>query len=218
MSSLNETNVIIPASMTNYRGESFETEGILSIDKTFVAIAIAHPGKPDWTTRGSNDQSSLPSRTNVYGDVTVYTFDNINNKIGTLIMPSRGWMIIQSKDGSGEREPFMRSCWTVKTKVDGDSRGLQPPTFSAEIQALTMQAIKHATNRLMNDIKSEKSNMSKDFAELAALSIDIANTLLNRKNKSSYKPSESSTSQDSYTKSRVVNNEETSKTIGDILG
>lgn len=222
---MSKGTITVPATIINYRGERFDTEGVLSDDMTMVAVAIARPGSPSWTNR-SNDNRSYPTRTNVYGDVCVYTYQineefhdedgrltGVSGKTGTLIMPSRSWMVMQSKDSSGERDPFFRSCWEVKTKVDGNFRGLQAPAFSSEVKNLTMKAITYATKKLKADVESDRSTLSKDYAELAHTSAEIANILESKRGRRST----SQRSASAPVRAPEISDEDAKRNVADIL-
>lgn len=185
--------------MTTWNDEEVTVEGITSEDGTLFAAAIAKPGNPAYQVKSSG----LPGRTNVYGDVAVYSYDSKNERPGMLIMPSRSWMVMQSKTKEGsEQLPFIRGPWDVKTQTTSQSGSMKPMMFSSSIRKLCISAIEKSVAGLKVQISSNNV-VSEELTMLAKDSIDIA-LMISSKKKSSPQQSNESISE--------------GKTAADLLG
>lgn len=204
--------VIENVKILDHNGIENQGVGVISEDGTLCAVATANSGSSEYKT--SNESTGFPSRTPVYGDLAVFTYDTEKDKVGIKIMPETNWMIMQVKDRQGERDPFLRCCWDVKTQLTSNTGRLKQPLFSSEIRQLTMHAIRAAVKKLNEEIKKPESRLTKsEFADIAVTALEIAKTISSRKvnrTGTNYNPNY-------YNKESNTSSSDTARTASEIL-
>lgn len=178
-----------------YDGSEGRAPGIVEESQSIVSIAIARPGRSQFQVR-PNSASQLMSRTIMFGDVAVCSFKKtgehmeddeliIDGEIGTVIMESKGWLIMQTKDPSTgeEREPFIRTPWDVRQAVNGNYGNLQPAVLASEIKLLGDEAMNLAAEILAGKIeRNEPIRSQAEYAKAANAACKMVNIITQRSN------------------------------------
>lgn len=186
-----------PLEIKQYDGSIVEAPGMVDGSQSLVAIAVARPGRPVFQVR-PNSSSQLMSRTLMFGDIAVYSFNKtgehtegegederliIEGEVGTQIMESKSWLIMQTKDPSTNeiREPFVRSPWDVRQSVNGNYGNLQPAVMAPSVKLLADEAINQAAEILQGKVeRNEPVRSQTEFAKAASAASRMADTLSKR--------------------------------------
>lgn len=176
-----------------YDGSIVSAPGVLDSTESLVAVAVARPGRPIFQTRPNSPSNNL-SRTLMFGDLAIYSFKKtgereengeeiIEGELGTEIMESKPWMIMQTKDPkTGDvREPFVRGPWDVRQTINGSFGALQPPSLSSSVKLLADEAINLAAEELGGKIeRGEPVRSQAEYAKAASAATRMANKLIER--------------------------------------
>jgi hypothetical protein len=93
----------------------------------------------------------------MFGDIALYAFTEKEMKTGMRIMPTKSWMIMQSKTSQGEeRTPFIRTPWDVRQQVVSQTGNLQAPSLDRQIKVLADIAINIAATECLKRIEANK--------------------------------------------------------------
>lgn len=178
--------------LKTYNGSTVKTKGILDKTGTVLAVAVARPGSPEFVNRGGMN----PSRTLMYGDVALYSFDKKDNKIGMCIISTKSWLIMQSKSvDNKEQSPFIRTPWSVRVNTQGSQQnnGVQPPQLETAVKQLCDIAINIAAKDCFDRIVDGKSSHEQEgYSTALKASTAIADVLAKRRNSSPAQSSQTS--------------------------
>lgn len=168
-----------------YDGQEVETSGVLDETQTIIVAAYARPGDMEYNTT-----SNMLTRSVMWGDIQISSFNAATKKVGMTIMPSLAWRVIQSKNSDGEElEPFLRTPWDVKINVTA-SYGLKAPALNSEFKELVDIAITMASSDCHERVKNrnkDKNQSQKKYSEALRSASELAAMITNQKSESKHK-------------------------------
>lgn len=165
--------------MQQFSGAMVKTNGILDETGTVVACSIARPGNTKYAVRTGNNLT----RTIMFGDVSVFAFNKAEMKVGMRIMPTKSWMIMQSKDSSGvERIPFIRTPWDVRQSITSQTGNLQAPSLDRKIKSLCDLVINLSSAECYERIRhNEPSQVQQNYGVALAGASQMAEIISSRR-------------------------------------